>query len=71
MQILRYDHGQKYDQHYDSSNEQPPELVAAVLPLYWCILISNVEKGGETAFPKAQVKRLACNPKNFHALKSS
>ncbi|KAK9925167.1 hypothetical protein M0R45_033502 [Rubus argutus] len=56
MQILHYEHGQKYEPHYDyfhdkANQELGGHRVATVL-----IYLSNVEKGGETVFPHAQVK---------------
>lgn len=42
MQILRYEYGQKYGAHYDSLGR-----VCTVL-----VYLTDVEEGGETAFPK-------------------
>ncbi|XP_004302371.1 PREDICTED: probable prolyl 4-hydroxylase 7 [Fragaria vesca subsp. vesca] len=56
MQILHYENGQKYEPHYDyfhdkANQELGGHRVATVL-----MYLSNVEKGGETVFPQAQVK---------------
>ncbi|GFQ05135.1 probable prolyl 4-hydroxylase 7 [Phtheirospermum japonicum] len=56
MQILHYEHGQKYVPHYDYFNDEVNlqlggHRVATVL-----MYLSNVEKGGETVFLSTQVK---------------
>ena len=55
MQILHYKHGQKYEPHYDifhdkANRELGGHRVATVL-----MYLSNVEKGGETVFPRSVV----------------
>ncbi|KAG8384752.1 hypothetical protein BUALT_Bualt04G0151100 [Buddleja alternifolia] len=56
MQILHYEHGQKYEPHFDyfhdkANQELGGHRVATVL-----MYLSNVEKGGETVFPNSEVK---------------
>lgn len=54
IQVLRYQAGQSYQAHYDSSYDQdslgPKQRLATLL-----IYLSDVEEGGETAFPKGSV----------------
>ncbi|CAA0823401.1 Probable prolyl 4-hydroxylase 7, partial [Striga hermonthica] len=56
MQILRYELGQKYEPHFDFFHDENNlklggHRVATVL-----MYLSNVEKGGETVFPKSEAK---------------
>lgn len=55
IQVLRYEHGQKYDPHYDYFTDKVNIVrgghrVATVL-----MYLTNVTKGGETVFPSAEV----------------
>ncbi|XP_043708773.1 probable prolyl 4-hydroxylase 4 [Telopea speciosissima] len=54
IQVLRYEHGQKYDPHYDYFADKVNiarggHRVATVL-----MYLTDVEKGGETVFPEAE-----------------
>ncbi|XVF38601.1 hypothetical protein REPUB_Repub20aG0116400 [Reevesia pubescens] len=54
MQILRYEHGQKYDPHYDYFADKVNiarggHRIATVL-----MYLTDVTKGGETVFPQAE-----------------
>ncbi|KAI4351552.1 hypothetical protein L6164_005909 [Bauhinia variegata] len=56
IQILHYENGQKYEPHFDffhdkANQELGGHRIATVL-----MYLSNVEKGGETVFPKAEAK---------------
>jgi hypothetical protein len=57
--VLRYEHGQKYDPHYDYFSDKVNiarggHRVATVL-----MYLTDVEKGGETVFPSAEVSSSA------------
>lgn len=55
LQVLRYEEGQKYEPHYDYFVDKiniarGGHRLATVL-----MYLTDVEKGGETVFPKAEV----------------
>lgn len=55
IQVLRYEEGQKYEPHYDYFVDKVNiarggHRLATVL-----MYLTDVEKGGETVFPKAEV----------------
>lgn len=55
MQVLRYENGEKYESHYDFFRDslnvkRGGHRIATVL-----MYLSNVTKGGETIFPRAEV----------------
>ncbi|KAI4375296.1 hypothetical protein MLD38_013180 [Melastoma candidum] len=62
IQILHYEHGQKYEPHFDyfhdkANQELGGHRVATVL-----MYLSNIDKGGETVFPNYEDKK--SQPKN-------
>ncbi|KAJ9537270.1 hypothetical protein OSB04_030003 [Centaurea solstitialis] len=55
IQVLKYEHGQKYDPHYDYFTDavnvaHGGHRIATVL-----MYLSDVEEGGETVFPSAEI----------------
>ena len=50
FQVLRYNLGQKYNQHHDMSPRQT-KLSCGPRILTFFLYLSDVEEGGETAFP--------------------
>ncbi|CAA6669048.1 unnamed protein product [Spirodela intermedia] len=57
IQVLRYEHGQKYDPHHDYFTDEVNiarggHRIATIL-----MYLSDVEKGGETVFPSAEAPR--------------
>ncbi|ERN04484.1 hypothetical protein AMTR_s00081p00029310 [Amborella trichopoda] len=58
IQILHYEHGQKYEPHYDyfhdkANQELGGHRIATVL-----MYLSQVTKGGETVFPNSEAKEI-------------
>ncbi|MBA0869641.1 hypothetical protein Goshw_000898, partial [Gossypium schwendimanii] len=66
IQVLRYEHGQKYDPHYDYFTDKVNiarggHRIATVL-----MYLTNVTKGGETVFPQAEEpSRRRTPPKDY------
>ncbi|KAG2714395.1 hypothetical protein I3760_03G024800 [Carya illinoinensis] len=57
MQVLHYEHGEKYEPHFDffhdkANQELGGHRVATVL-----MYLSDIEKGGETIFPNSEVSQ--------------
>jgi prolyl 4-hydroxylase len=51
IQVLRYEHGQSYRAHYDSSYDKAPDGLGPKFRLATLLMyLSDVEEGGETAF---------------------
>ncbi|KAK8507179.1 hypothetical protein V6N13_069972 [Hibiscus sabdariffa] len=64
IQMLRYEHGQKYEPHYDYFLDKVNiarggHRIATVL-----MYLTNVTKGGETVFPQAEESPLHTTPAN-------
>lgn len=58
IQVLRYEPGQKYDPHHDYFVDKVNlarggHRIATIL-----MYLSDVEKGGETVFPSAEVSQM-------------
>jgi len=64
FQVLRYEIGQKYVVHHDASEAQT-RLACGTRILTFFLYLSDVEEGGETAFPSLN---LAVRPKKGSAL---
>jgi len=54
FQVLRYSLGQKYDVHHDGSNDNHMPAGPRVFTFF--LYLSDVEEGGETHFPKLNIK---------------
>ncbi|KAJ4722295.1 putative Prolyl 4-hydroxylase alpha subunit [Melia azedarach] len=57
MQVLRYQHGQKYEPHYDYFADKVNIVRGGHRLATVLMYLSDVTKGGETAFPKAEPPR--------------
>jgi len=64
FQVLRYELGQKYNAHHDSSANQA-RLACGPRILTFFLYLSDVEEGGETAFPNLGI---AVKPRKGKAL---
>ncbi|XP_052189463.1 probable prolyl 4-hydroxylase 4 [Diospyros lotus] len=54
IQVLRYEHGQKYDPHYDYFADKVNIVRGGHRMATVLMYLSNVESGGETVFPSAE-----------------
>ncbi|KAG8098639.1 hypothetical protein GUJ93_ZPchr0013g35507 [Zizania palustris] len=54
IQILRYEHGQRYDPHFDYFHDKVNQLQGGHRYATVLMYLSTVEKGGETVFPDAE-----------------
>lgn len=55
MQILHYEHGQKYEPHFDFFRDKMNQQLGGHRIATVLMYLSNVEKGGETVFPNSEV----------------
>ena len=55
MRILRYEHGQKYEPHFDYFHDKINQVRGGHRYATVLMYLSTVDKGGETVFPKAKV----------------
>ena len=61
MQILRYEHGQKYEPHFDYFHDKINQVRGGHRYATVLMYLSTVDKGGETVFPNAKVSPVACS----------
>lgn len=55
IQILRYEHGQKYEPHHDYFHDKVNQARGGHRYATVLMYLSTVDKGGETVFPNAKV----------------
>lgn len=55
IQVLRYEEGQKYEPHYDYFSDKVNIVRGGHRLATVLMYLSDVEKGGETVFPEAEV----------------
>lgn len=57
IQILHYEHGQKYEPHYDYFHDKVNQELGGHRVATVLMYLSDVEKGGETIFPNSEAKK--------------
>jgi len=55
IQILHYRNGEKYEPHFDYFHDKNNQALGGHRIATVLMYLSNVEKGGETIFPNAEV----------------
>lgn len=55
MQILHYEHGQKYEPHFDFFTDKINKEIGGHRIATLLMYLSDVDKGGETVFPRSEV----------------
>ena len=55
IQILHYQNGEKYEPHFDYFHDKNNQALGGHRIATVLMYLSNVEKGGETIFPNAEV----------------
>jgi len=55
LQILRYELGQKYEPHFDYFVDKVNQQIGGHRSATVLMYLSDVKKGGETIFPRAEV----------------
>ncbi|MCO5587110.1 hypothetical protein L7F22_041057 [Adiantum nelumboides] len=58
LQVLRYQHAEKYEPHYDFFHDKKNQALGGHRVATVLMYLSNVEKGGETVFPNAPDPRV-------------
>ena len=56
IQILHYEHGEKYEPHFDYFHDKANQVMGGHRIATVLMYLSHVEKGGETIFPNSEVK---------------
>lgn len=54
MQILHYEHGQKYEPHFDYFHDKVNQELGGHRVATVLMYLSDVQKGGETVFPSSE-----------------
>lgn len=54
LQVLRYEHGEKYEPHFDYFHDKTNQALGGHRVATVLMYLSNVVKGGETVFPNSQ-----------------
>lgn len=57
IQVLRYEVTQKYEPHFDYFYDEKDQLRGGHRYATILMYLSDVEEGGETVFPKAEVQK--------------
>ncbi|MCD7456910.1 putative prolyl 4-hydroxylase 6 [Datura stramonium] len=57
IQILHYEHGQKYEPHFDYFHDKVNQELGGHRVATVLMYLSDVEKGGETIFPNSEAKK--------------
>lgn len=57
IQILHYENGEKYEPHFDFFHDKTNQKIGGHRIATVLMYLSNVEKGGETIFPNAEVEK--------------
>ena len=58
MQVLHYEHGQKYEPHFDYFHDKENQKLGGHRVATVLMYLSDVAKGGETVFPSSEVMKL-------------
>lgn len=65
MQILHYEHGQKYEPHWDYFHDEANQKLGGHRIATVLMYLSDVEKGGETVFPESEAKESQLKPDDW------
>ena len=55
IQVLRYQHGEKYEPHFDFFHDKQNQVIGGHRIATVLMYLSEIVKGGETVFPNAEV----------------